>query len=65
MAWLGLVANLWPNDPLYSMVLMVGKQPLVPMVFEETTIGFDGLTRGFDGSQPYWSNVPLVRSILV
>ena len=31
---LGLVANHWPNDPLYLMGLMVGKQPLLPMEWQ-------------------------------
>ena len=29
-----VVANHWPNDPLYLMGLMVGKQPLLPMEWQ-------------------------------
>ena len=36
-----------PNGPLHPMVLMVGKQPLMPMDFGDTSIGLGGMAMVF------------------
>ena len=49
-----------PNGPLHPMVLMVGKQPLMPMDFGDTSIGLGGMAMVFIESLPLPKHNPLL-----
>ena len=49
-----------PNGPLHSLVLMIGKQPVMSMDFGDTSIGLGGMAMVFIESLPLPKHNPLL-----